>query len=408
MNTDHDLSEEHNQPLHGLRILDISTMIAAPVASTLLADFGAEVVKVELPESGDVMRQLPPHKDGAPLWWKVTNRNKKGITLDLRKEEGKEIFRRLIPKFDVLTENFRPGTLDRYGFSKEILMELNPDLIILRITGYGQSGPMASRPGFARIAEAYSGFTSLCGIPGQPPMHIGYPVADGITGMFGAIGILIACFRQKTRKDAHGEEIDLSLVDSMLRMLEFSVIEYDQLGVVRERSGNRSQYAGPSNVYLTEDKRWFSMSASAQPVFERFARAIGRPDLIENPDYATNSARVENADALDQIIIPWIGSHTQDEIMEIFSRDGVSGGPVNNARDVFESKHLQYRKSFVEVDDSELGTVTMQNVIPVMTEAPGKVHSTGPTLGQHNDEILSSLIGLSEEEIDDLSRKGVI
>lgn len=408
MNTHTETGDDQNQALHGLRILDISTMIAAPVASTLLADFGAEVIKLELPGVGDIMRQLPPHKDGVPLWWKVTNRNKKGMTLDLRKEEGKDIFRRLIPKFDVLTENFRPGTLDRYGFSREVLKELNPDLIILRITGYGQTGPMASRPGFARIAEAYSGFTSLCGTPDRPPMHIGYPVADGITGMFGAIGILIACFRQKTRKDAHGEEIDLSLVDSMLRMLEFSIIEYDQLGVIRERSGNRSQYAGPSNVYLTKDKRWFSMSASAQPVFERFARTMGRPDLIEDPDYSTNPARVKNAEALDQIIAPWIASYTQDEIMEIFDRDSIAGGPVNDVRDVFESEHLQHRKSFVEVDDSELGTVTMQNVIPIMTQAPGKIHSTGPTLGQDNNEILSSLIGVTDEEIADLRRKGVI
>ncbi len=399
---------DQNQPLHGLRILDISTMIAAPVASTLLADFGAEVVKVELPGVGDTLRQLPPHKDGAPLWWKVTNRNKKGMTLDLRKEEGKDIFRRLIPKFDVLTENFRPGTLDRYGFSREVLKELNPDLIILRITGYGQTGPLASRPGFARIAEAYSGFTSLCGTPDRPPMHLGYPVADGITGMFGAIGILIACFRQKTCQDAHGEEIDLSLVDSMLRMLEFSVIEYDQLGVARERSGNRSQYAGPSNVYQTRDHRWFSMSASAQPVFERLARTIGRPDLIKDPKFATNPARVNNAEELDEIIAPWIANHTLGEINDIFENGGVSGGPVNDARDVFESEHLRQRGSFVEIEDSELGSVTMQNVIPLMRQAPGKVHSTGPTLGQDNEEILTSLIGATGEEIADLRRKGVI
>lgn len=408
MSNSNTADSDQNQPLHGLRILDISTMIAAPVASTLLADFGAEVIKVELPGIGDVMRQLPPHKDGAPLWWKVTNRNKKGMTLDLRKEEGKEIFRKLIPKFDVLTENFRPGTLDRYGFSREVLKELNPDLIILRITGYGQTGPMASRPGFARIAEAYSGFTALCGTPDRPPMHVGYPLADGITGMFGAIGILIACFRQKACKDAHGEEIDLSLVDSMLRMLEFSVIEYDQLGAVRERSGNRSQYAGPSNVYKTKDQRWFSMSASAQQVFERFAQTMERPDLIEDPKFSTNPARVNNAEALDEIIAPWIAARTQDEIMEIFDRDGISGGPVNDARDVFESEHLQHRNSFVEVDDSELGTVTMQNVIPIMAQAPGKVHSTGPTLGQDNYEILSSMLGLSDDEIATLRDNGVI
>ncbi len=408
INSENPSATKTKQTLQGLRILDISTMIAAPVASTLLADFGAEVVKVELPGIGDTLRQLPPHKDGAPLWWKVTNRNKKGLTLDLRTPEGQDIFRQLIPKFDVLTENFRPGTLDRYGFSREVLKDLNPDLIVLRITGYGQTGPLASRPGFARIAEAYSGFTTICGTPDGPPMHIGYPVADGITGMFGAIGILIAYYRQKTCEDAHGEEIDLSLVDSMLRMLEFSVIEYDQLGAVRERSGNRSQYAGPSNVYQTKDQRWFSLSASAQPVFERLARTIGRPDLIEDPCYATNPARVRNAEHLDKIIAAWISNHTLAEILVVFEQEGVSGGPVNDARDVFESEHLRARGSFVEVQDRELGTVTMQDVVPKMTQAPGLVHSPGPVLGQDNEEILSSYLGINKASIAALREKGVI
>ncbi|MFC3231132.1 CaiB/BaiF CoA transferase family protein [Marinibaculum pumilum] len=396
------------QPLHGLRILDISTMIAAPVASTLLADFGAEVVKVELPGVGDTMRQLPPHKDGVPLWWKVTNRNKKGITLDLRQAEGQEVFRRLLPQFDVLTENFRPGTLDRYGFPREVLRALNPKLVILRLTGYGQDGPLASRPGFARIAEAYSGFTALCGDPDRPPLHLGYPVADGVAGLFGAIGILIACYRQKADPQAAGEEIDLSLVDAMIRMLEFSVIEVDQLGTARRRSGNRSQYAGPSNIYRTLDGRWFSMSASAQPVFERLARAIGRPELIGHPDFRDNPARVRNAEALDLIVGGWIAARDEAEVLAVFEREGVSGGPVNDAADVCRSEHLRQRQSFVEVEDAELGRVTMQNVVPKMRHAPGRVACTGPGLGQHTDEVLSAMAGLTGEEIARLRRKRVI
>ncbi len=395
-------------PLEGVRILDISTIIAAPVSSGLLADFGAEVIKVELPGVGDPLRALPPHKDGVPLWWKVTNRNKKGITLDLRKEEGKDLFRQLVAKSDVLTENFRPGTLERYGLGPDVLKELNPELILLRVSGYGQTGPLAKRPGFARIAEAYAGFTSICGTADRPPMHIGYPVADAVTGLFGAIGVLVALLDRKADAEYAGEAIDCSLVESMLRLNEFLVIEYDQTGAVRQRSGNRSQYAGPSNVYETKDGKWFSMSASAQTVYERLARAIGRPDLIDDPRFATNPARVENADALDEVIGGWFATKTQDEILNLFEAEGVSGGPVNDAKDVFESEHFRDREAIIEVDDAELGTVAMQNVFPRLATAPGRVRSTGPRLGEHNEDVLGNLLGLDKAAIAALREKGVI
>ena len=400
------MTELQRMPLEGVRILDISTIIAAPVASGLLADFGAEVIKVELPGVGDPLRALPPHKDGVPLWWKVTNRNKKGITLDLRKDEGKDLFRQLVAKSDVLTENFRPGTLERYGLGPDVLKQLNPSLIVLRVSGYGQTGPLSKRPGFARIAEAYSGFTSICGTADRPPMHIGYPVADAVTGLFGAIGVLVALLDRKA--GAGGEIIDCSLVESMLRLNEFMFIEYDQLKAVRQRSGNRSQYAGPSNVYETKDGKWFSMSASAQTVYKRLALAIGRPDLIDGPRFATNPARVENADALDEIIGAWFATRTQDEILQLFEEKGVSGGPVNDSKDVFESEHFHDREAIVEVDDAELGTVAMQNVFPRLTNAPGRVRSTGPRLGEHNEDVLGNLLGLDGAAISALREKGVI
>lgn len=396
-------------PLAGMRILDLSTVLAAPFASSLLADFGAEVVKVELPGGkGDALRALPPHKDGVPLWWKVTNRNKRGITLDIRKEEGRELFRRMIGKFDVLAENFRPGTLDKYGFTSEVLKELNPNLIILRVSGYGQTGPLAQLPGFARVAEAYSGFTSLCGDADRPPLHLGYPIADAVTGLFGAVGLLVAWHRQKTDPEAKGEEIDVSLVESMVRMLEFSVIEYDQLGTIRKRSGNRSQYASPSTVYRTRDEKWFTLSIASQSIFERFANAIGRPDIIDEPTFATNPDRVLNADAIDEIVAAWFAEHTVDEALALFEEHGVSGGPVNDSRGVFESEHLRARGTIVEVPDTELGTVTMQGVVPQLKEAPGAVRCAGPATGEHTDEVLSSLLGLGEEELEALRKKQVI
>lgn len=396
------MTDMSRQPLAGLRILDLSTLIAAPMASTLLADFGAEVVKVELPGVADPLRELPPHKDGAPLWWKVTNRNKRGITLDVRKPDGHALLCRMAPKFDVLVENFRPGTLERYGLSPEFLHSLNPGLIILRLTGYGQTGPLSKQPGFARIAEAFSGFTNLCGDADRPPQHAGFPVADAVGGLFGALSILIACQRRNSDPDRPGEVIDLSLFEGMFRLLEFLPIEYQQLGVVRQRSGTRSQYAGPSGVYLTRDQRWFSMSTSSQSVFERLAAAIGRRDLLEDERFATNPARVRNADELDQTISAWFSRHTLAEVASIFEQYGVSGGLVNTIEDIFNSEHFKAREAIVHLEDRQLGSVAMTNVCPKMAISPGHVRSVGPDHGEHTRAVLSELLGIDDEEIDRL------
>jgi crotonobetainyl-CoA:carnitine CoA-transferase CaiB-like acyl-CoA transferase len=402
------MPEQVTPSLSGLKILDLSTLIAAPMASTLLADFGADVVKVELPSKGDALRDLAPHKEGEPLWWKVTNRNKRGITLDIRTPEGRDLLLRLLPQFDVLVENFRPGTLEKYGLDCASLHAVNPRLIILRVSGYGQTGPLAQLPGFARIAEAFSGFTYLCGEPERTPLHVGFPVADAVTGLFGALSILIACHRRGVVADAPGEVIDLSLYESMFRLLEFLPIEYDQLGVVRERSGTRSQYASPSNVYRSKDGKWISMSASAQSVFERLALTIGRPDIIADPRFATNPSRIENAEELDQIVGAWIAAHDFEEVMRLFAGNGVSGGPVNSIRDIFESKHAQARETIVYVDDEALGPVAMPNVVPKLANAPGAIRSTGPRHGEHTEVFFRDALGLSPGEISELHRKKVI
>src|SRR5512135_2256674 len=256
-------------PLDGLRILDISTVVAGPFAATLLADLGAEVTKVEMPGAGDALRALAPHKDGVPLWWKVTNRNKKGITLDLRRPEGKALLGRLLAGRDVLVENFRPGTLDGWGITREWLQGINPKLTILRVTGFGQTGPYRNRPGFARVFEAMSGFTRMCGEEGGTPLHLGYPISDAIGGLFGAIGVLAALYRLREDPGSRGQEIDVSMTEAMLRTLDFLAIEYDQLGAVRTASGNRSQYAAPGNIYRTKDGKWASIAASTQSIFGR-------------------------------------------------------------------------------------------------------------------------------------------
>ncbi|MBO0334001.1 CoA transferase [Sneathiella sp. CAU 1612] len=395
------------QLLSGLKILDLATMLAAPMAATLLADFGAEVVKVELPDREDPLRDLPPHKDGKPLWWKVTNRNKRGITLDIRKPQGRELLLDIIGNFDVLVENFRPGTLEKYGLSPEVLQARHPGLIILRVSGYGQTGPNATSPGFARVAEAFSGFTYLCGYPESGPMHIGFPVADATTGIFGALGIIMACWHKAKHPEAPGEIIDLSLVESMFRLLEFLPIEYDQLGHVRERSGNRSQYAGPSNIYRSKDGKWISLSASAQSIFENFARQMGQPELIADPRFKTNSDRVAHSEELDEIVAAWFADRTQSEALEEMKAGGVAGGPVFSIEDIFNSEQFKARDAIIKVDDSELGPVAMQAVTPKYAKMPGSVTRTGPRHGQDTDEVYKSL-GLNENKIAELRSKGVI
>jgi len=402
------MSARAEGPLAGLRVLDISTLIAGPFAATLLADFGAAVVKAELPHSGDVLRTLPPYRNGVGLWWKVTGRNKKGITLDFRKARGQELLKRLIPHFDVLVENFRPGTLERWGLGIDVLQQLNPGLVILRVSAFGQTGPYRSKPGFARIAEAASGFTYICGEPDRAPLHVGFPIADGVTGLFGAFGILMVLYHRLRNPNAPGQVIDLALSEAMFRMLDFLAIEYDQLGMVRERSGNQSQYAAPGNVYRTADGQWVTIPASSQSIFERLVRALGKPELIADPKFASNPARVAHRDALDAILMESIGAHTMAELRAALDQAEVAFSPIYSVADIFADPQVKAREAIIAVEDDELGTVRMQSVVPRLSATPGHVHSAGPPLGRDNDEIYRGLLGLSDEEIRGLAEADVI
>jgi crotonobetainyl-CoA:carnitine CoA-transferase CaiB-like acyl-CoA transferase len=394
-------------PLAGLRVLDISTVIAGPFASTLLADLGAEVLKVEMPETGDALRRLAPHKEGVPLWWKVTNRNKKGITLDLRKPDGKALLGRLVAQHDVLVENFRSGTLDGWGITRAWLQDINPRLTILRVTGFGQTGPYRSNPGFARVFEAMSGFTRMCGEEGGTPLHLGYPISDPIGGLFGAIGVLAELYRIKDNPAARGQEIDCAVAEAMMRTLEFLAIEYDQLGVVRTASGNRSQYAAPGNIYATADGKWASIAASTQSIFERFCKALGLEDLISDSRFIDNPSRVKNNHAIDKIVSDVISSLTLDELRIRLQAYEVGFSPIYDAADIFADPHFIARQTIVSVPDEELGDVRMQCVVPRFSETPVSVRRAGPSLGQHNDEIYGAL-GLAAHEIERLRNAGTI
>jgi crotonobetainyl-CoA:carnitine CoA-transferase CaiB-like acyl-CoA transferase len=400
---------EATGPLAGLRVLDISTVVAGPFASTLLADLGAEVLKVEMPGSGDALRRLAPHKkNGVPLWWKVTNRNKKGITLDLRKKDGKALLGRLVERHDVLVENFRTGTLDEWGITRAWLQAINPRLTILRVTGFGQTGPYRNTPGFARVFEAMSGFTRMCGEEGGTPLHLGYPVSDAIGGLFGAIGILAELCRLKSDPALRGQEIDCSVTEAMMRTLDFLAIEYDQLGTVRTQSGNRSQYAAPGNIYATSDGKWASIAASTQSIFERFCAALELQHLLSDPRFADNLARVRNWQAIDKIVGDAIARLTLEPLRSRLHAHEVGFSPIYDAADIFADPHFVARQSIVKVQDDELGEVRMQCVVPRFSETPVSVRRAGPSIGQHNDEVYGGALGLAADEIARLRATGAI
>jgi len=407
MSSDNDTDGARTGPLKNLRVLDIATIIAGPLAASLLADFGAEVLKVELPGRGDAIRALPPHKDGVALWSKVVNRGKRGITLDLRTPEGAEIIKKLIAEHDVLIENFRPGTLERWGLAPDVLWDINPKLTILRVSAFGRKGPYAEKPGFARVADAMSGFLNLCGPADGAPVHPGYPVADSVTGLFGAFGLLAALLELRENPDAPGQVVSVSLFESMFRMLDFLAVEYDQLGEVRGRYGNRNPYAAPGNVFRSKDGKWITLAASAQSIFERLCRAIARPELIDDPRFTDNVQRLAHTDELDAIVAAWFAERDADDACAHMESFDVSAVRVRTIDELFAEEQVHANAMLVDVADPELGTLKMQGVTPGFSRTPGNVHRSGPALGEANDAVMRE-IGLTEEQIAALKDKGVI
>jgi len=395
-------------PLQGLRVLDVATIVAAPMAATLLADLGAEVLKLELPGLGDGARAFPPMRDGKSLWWKVINRNKKLATLDLRQADGVALFKQLLPRFDVLVENFRPGVLDGWGLSSEVLWAIQPRLVILRTTGFGQTGPYRDRPGFARIFEAMGGLTYITGEADGEPMHAGYPIGDAIGGLFGAMGILSALWKRAADKTLPGEEIDLSLTEATLRLLEFLPIEYDQIGVVRQRGGNTNQYSAPSAVYRTRDGRWVTMAGSTNTMFINNCHAIDRSDLPTDARFITNALRVDHREDLNRIFAAWCEAHTLEEVLTAFSRAQGTIAPIYGIDQIFEDPQFKARQSITAVPDRDFGSVRMQNVVPRLARDPGTVRHSAGELGQDNDEVFGRWLGLSAEQRQELEKRGVI
>ncbi len=395
-------------PVAGLRVLDLGNMIAGPIAGCFLADFGAEVVKVEHPELGDDIRNWPPRKDGRSLWWKVIARNKKLITLNLSKPAGRDLLRRLLPRFDVVIENFRPGTLERWGLGYGELSRIHPPLILVRVSGYGQTGPYAQRPGYGTVAEAMSGVPSFTGFPDNPPTFSAFPLVDALTGLFAAYATMLAVYERDVRGSGVGQVVDASLYESLFRLVEAQVIGFDQLGIVKQRKGNRMDEDSPRNAYRTADGEYVAVSIGSQRMFERLARALERPELAADPRFASLSGRVEHGEVLDRMLADWFAALPLAEAMRRLEAADVVAGPVFDVRRIFADPQYAAREDIVEVPDPDFGRVRMQAVVPKLSRTPGRVIHPGLDPGAHNEAVYGGILGLGARELADLRAGGVI
>lgn len=400
-------SKSDRKPLTGVKIIDAGNMVAAPFATSLLADFGADVIKIEHPKGGDGQRKLEPIKDGIPLWWKAIARNKRCITLDLSKPEGADVFKEMIRNADVVAENYRPGTLERWGLGYDELRNVNPHLIMLRISGFGQTGPYRDRPAFGRIAEAISGLTNLIGEPDGPPMSPGYPLGDLISGLFGAFSVMIALYNRDARS-GEGQMIDLALNEAIFRLLDFDAIQFDQLQTVHRRTGNRVSYVAPSSTFKTIDGKYITLAASTQSIWLRVCQAIGRDELASDSKFIDNPARVAHSEEINKVVADWIAVRRRREVEEIFERHKVAYSTVFDIEDIFNDIHYRARDVLVRVPDKDLGEAIVQNVVPKFSLTPGSVDHLGPRLGEHNDEIYGGELGYSKEVLSRLRDAGVI
>lgn len=388
-------------PLAGVRVIELGQLLAGPFAGHLLADFGAEVIKVESPGAGDPMREWGHHRyRSRALWWPVLARNKKSVTLNLRASRGQATLKQLVQQADVLIENFRPGVLESWGLGPADLWEINPRLIIARVSGYGQTGPYARRAGFASVGEAMGGLRFINGYPGESPPRMGISLGDSLAGMFAVQGILMALYWRDARGGGRGQVIDASIMESCFALLESAVPEYDRLGVIREASGSSLPKIAPSNSYRSRDQKWMIIAANADNVFRRLCTAIGRPELPADPRYATHRARGEHAAELDEIVGAWTEQHDAAEIDQLLNEAGVVCGPIYTIADIFADPHFQAREMIVPMEDPEIGEMAVPGLVPRLSETPGHLQWTGPARpGQHNQEVLRDLLGLSDEEI---------
>lgn len=395
-------------PLAGIRILDLSTMIAAPFGATLLGDFGAEVIKIEIPGKGDTLRGMGPFKEEEPLRWPTMARNKKSLTLDLHHEEGQAILKKLVAKSDVVIENFRPGTLESWNVGYEELKKVNDDLIMIRVTGYGQTGPYSHKAGFGTPATAFSGFTYLQGYTDRPPISPSFSLVDYITGVYVAFATSTALYHRDAGKDGEGQYVDISLYETVFRMMEFLVTDFDQNGIVKERSPGLSGHSSPAGTFQTKDGHWVVLVTSSDRTFERLAEAMERMDMLTDERFHSNAVRLQHFDLTNGIVADWVKTKNRDDLQQLLDGFGVPVSSINSIEDIFEDEHFKARENIVEIEHPRLGKMKMPGIVPKFSKTPGSIRNIGPDLGADNDDILKTLVDLTEEDIRVLKEKKII
>lgn len=404
-------------PLGGYRILELGNLIAAPYAGRLFAEFGAEVIKVEQPGVGDELRRWRLFSGHTSMWWLLQARNKKSVTLDLRKPAGRGLALELVRRCDVVLENFRPGTLERWNLGVEVMREANPDLTLVRLSGFGQTGPYRDRPGFGGVAEALGGIRFTTGYPDRPPTRVGISLGDEAAGLFGVIGALMALlYRERRRRigemGGSGQVIDIGLYEAVFALMEGLIPEYDAYGIIRQRTANMLPGVAPSNTYPCRGDTWVVIGANADAIFPRLMEAIGQADLAKDARFADNPGRAQHQEYLDRVIGEWTAQRTVDEVMDAMVAAGVPVGPILDAAGIGRDSHYQAREMLethpVEVEPGSVTPVRFPGVIPKMSRTPGRTRWLGPSLGQHNEDIYCGLLGLSADRLAELRRLGVV
>jgi formyl-CoA transferase len=394
-------------PLKGLRVLDAASLFAGPVIATLLGDFGADVIKIEHPR-GDGQRYMGWQKEGNCLWWTFLGRNKRSVTLDFHKETGQKVLKELVQNADVLIENFRPGTFESWGLGYEDLAAINPHLVMVRVTGFGQTGPYRTRPGFGTLAEAMSGFAHINGHPDGPPTLPPFALGDAVAGLFGTSATMFALHYRDRQPDRPGQYIDLSIYEPLFWILGPQASVYDQLGVIQGRTGNRAPFTSPRNAYKSKDDKWIALSGSTQSTAERVMKMVGAEYIITEDWFRNHEGRLAHQDLLDDLIGKWVAERTAKEVIETADDAEVAMFPVYTIADIFTDPQYLARETITSVDDPRLGPVRLQNVVPKLSRTPGSIRHLGPGLGEHNRDIFLGELGHSEEELLQWSKEGVI
>lgn len=392
--------------LADLRVLELGSMLAGPFCGTLLGEFGAEVIKVEKPGRGDALREWPPSKDGVALWWRSMSRNKRLVTLDLSRPEARATARSLIARSDVVVENFRPGTLERWGYGPEEMLEGIPHTVWVRVSGYGQTGPYAERGGYATVAEAFSGLSSISGYPDRGPMVSPYPLGDYLAGTFAALGAMIALNHR--RRTGRGQVVDVSLFEPFFRTLEAMVLRYDQLGEKKPRLGNQMEEDVPRNLYATADGGAIAISSGSQAIFENLADAMDRPDLKRDPRFGSAEQRVRNRDAIDAIVAEWMRSLPTSEAMRRLEAHRMVAGPVWEVDRILDDPHYAARRAIVTLADERLGPLRVPAPVPKLNRTPGQVHWGGGELGADNEHVYRELLGMAPSALERLRSQGIV